>query len=394
MKLKLKEISIKLASNQFIFLGISFALCLIISIQSLSLGVNDFWGGNHTHYNNFLIFKNSYNHLIQNKNLYEYYSSEYADLYKYSPTFAFFMFPLYLLPDSIGLIIWNLLNFFVLYYSIYTLKTIEHHKKFFLIFYLIFELILTTQNSQSNAIIAGLTIMVFNLLEKGKYAKASFFIALGSLIKIYSIIGILLILLYPNKLKSVFYFTVWLILFLFLPLLVTHFHNLVWQYENWFTLLKLDQNESVGMSVFAYTKFLIPSNYYKAITLLFGLIMLLSPLLKFSLYTNQIFKTNYLSLLLIWMVVFNYKAESPTYIIAMSGVGIWFFSTKQQKIDVILILLNLMFTSIWVTDIIPRTLKNNFIDINYIKSFFPILIIIKLYYNLITMNNKWILKIS
>ena len=187
----------KIVSNQRNVFGLLILIALAISIQRIGLGVKNFWGGEYTHYNNYVIFKYSFLHLIENTNLYNYYPNEYGDLFKYSPTFALFMGCFYALPDTIGLFIWNVLNILVLYYAIISLKAIEPSKSIFIIFFVLFELILSTQNSQSNALIAGLTILAYNMLEKGKNIYASFFIVLGTFIKLYSIAGCILLLLYP-----------------------------------------------------------------------------------------------------------------------------------------------------------------------------------------------------
>jgi hypothetical protein len=44
-------------------------------------------------YNNYIIFKQSFTHLYNHQDLYGAYSSEYWDLYKYTPTFAVLMAP-------------------------------------------------------------------------------------------------------------------------------------------------------------------------------------------------------------------------------------------------------------------------------------------------------------
>lgn len=387
MTFKLKDIALYLQTNQWVIVALSFLLAFLISLQNLSLGLNNFWGGQHTHYNNFLIFKKSFSHLIENKNLYEYYLTEYADLYKYSPTFASIMVFFSYLPDSIGLFIWNFLNIFTLYYALYSIKSIDPSRKIVLVLYFLFEIVLSTQNSQSNCMLAGLTIMTFNMLERGKKHLATLFIVLGFYIKIYSLVGILLLLLYPNKLKSIISFSAWLVLFFLLPLLVIDFPNLIWQYENWYSLLKIDQNESIGMSVYAFTQFVLPLNSFKFITLMFGVVILFTPLLKFKQFTNAMFRLQYLTLLLIWIVVFNYKAESPTYVIAISGIGIWLFASTKSKTNMLFAILTLLFTSLWFTDLVPNSIKNNFVDLKFIKSFFPILILIKLYFDLMFKKN-------
>ena len=88
----------------FIILGIA------ASAQSLLLSSKNQSERKYTHYNNYVIFKQSFFHLIDHKDLYAPYPDEHWDLYKYSPTFAFFFGIFALLPDSIGVMLWNLLN--------------------------------------------------------------------------------------------------------------------------------------------------------------------------------------------------------------------------------------------------------------------------------------------
>lgn len=46
------------------------------------------------------------------------------------------------------------------------------------------------------------------------------------------------------------------------------------------------------------------------------------PLFRIQHWKNSAFRLLYLSLLLVWIVIFNHKAESPTYVIAVCGVAI------------------------------------------------------------------------
>src|SRR6202142_442658 len=61
-------------------------------------------------YNNFRIFKFSFYHLIQGKDIYQLFPDDHWDLYKYSPGFALCFGLLSWIPDTIGLLLWNLIN--------------------------------------------------------------------------------------------------------------------------------------------------------------------------------------------------------------------------------------------------------------------------------------------
>jgi len=66
--------------------------------------------------------------------------------------------------------------------------------------------------------------------------------------------------------------------------------------------------------------------------------------------------------MLIWMVIFNHKAESPTYIIVMSGIGIWYWSQQPASMtDRVLLILSFLLITMSVSDLVPAPVRNGFI---------------------------------
>ena len=374
-------------SKEYFVVGFLMLICALISMQGILQGPKDYWGGTYTHYNNYVIFKQSFIHLAENKNLYDFYLHEHADLYKYSPSFALLMAVFYALPDWVGLFLWNLLNMMVLYLGIKGLPKLTWQTKIAILMVLFFELITATQNTQSNALLAGLIMLAYNQFERGKTRLASLFLIIGIFIKIYSVVGCLLFLFYPDKLKSLAYMLLWSVLIFLIPLLVVDFSSLLKQYQNWYVLLRQDQSESIGMSIYIYTQLFLPSNSYKIITLLFGSVLLLGPLVKWSSYSNQQFRFYYMALILLWIVLFNHKAESPTYIIAMTGVALWYTGAKKEIFNKILLWGTVFFCSLWFTDLVPKGIKG-FVDPVYVKAFFPALVLGVVYAQLISTKEQ------
>jgi hypothetical protein len=70
--------------------------------------------------------------------------------------------------------------------------------------------------------------------------------------------------------------------------------------------------------------------------------------------------------MLIWVIIFNHKAESPTYIIAVTGVGIWYFANTGYRSYRARIWHNLTLTAVFVftclspTDIFPSYIIHYF----------------------------------
>jgi hypothetical protein len=85
-----------------------------------------------------------------------------------------------------------------------------------------------------------------------------------------------------------------------------------------------------------------------------GLIFILLPLCWFRRFRTQERRIQFLSLILIWMVIFNHKAESPTFIIAVSGAGLWYFTSRRNKLNDALMIMCILFTQLSATDLFPE----------------------------------------
>jgi hypothetical protein len=106
----------------------------------------------------------------------------------------------------------------------------------------------------------------------------------------------------------------------------------------------------------------------KTWVLLFGALLLALPLMLWKRYSMYSFRVLWLASLLVWLVIFNHKAESPTFIIAVAGVGIWYYSKSRGIIDLILIVLAFIFTILSATDIFPNHIQDNFFDPFVVKA--------------------------
>ncbi|RYF98941.1 MAG: DUF2029 domain-containing protein, partial [Chitinophagaceae bacterium] len=74
----------------------------------------------HHTFNNYSIFKYVYWHTVDLQNLYNNYP-EYLDSNHYGPLFSIFIAPFALLPDGLGMILWNVANVLLLLWGIYSL---------------------------------------------------------------------------------------------------------------------------------------------------------------------------------------------------------------------------------------------------------------------------------
>ncbi len=369
-----------------VFLGV---FVLIASLQSyfapLSMAPNNL---EYTRYNNYIIFKQSFFHLIQNKDLFILYPQEHWDLYKYSPSFALLFAPFALMPDLVGLMLWNAVNAFAIFLVFRHLPNINDRSKLYMLWFVFLELFTCLQNEQSNGIMAGLIIGAFILLERKQFFLATLCIVFSVYIKIFGVVAFALLLLYPGKLRSILYSIFWAVLLACLPLIVVSFSQLKLLYISWGQMLANDHSISDGLSVIGWFNRWFSFYPDKLYVLLGGIALFCIPLLRLKLYKEYHFRIMMLASILIWVIIFNHKAESPTFVIAISGVALWYFSIKREKVDLVLLILAFAFTIMSPTDFYPPFVRNEIFKPYVVKAVPCILIWAKLIYDAMVYNEK------
>ena len=372
----------KIRFNHVVFLYLLIAIIASIQCYFGSMDFSDHLERGYHNYNNYILFKNSFFHLIQGKDLYIPYLNEQWDLYKYSPTFSLIFGLLAYLPDFIGLLFWNLLNTIPLLIGFIQLRGISVNNKVYTLLFCSIELLGSLQNSQSNGLMAALLILTFTSLENRRYFLATLLVVFSVFLKIYGGIGLVLFLFYPSKTRLLLYTIFWFLLLGILPLVAIDLNQLLYLYKSWDMLLKADQGNSTGISVMGILKSWLKFNISKNIITFVGIILFFLPLLQIRKYKIYDFRLLVLCSTLIWVIIFNHKAESSTYIISISGIAIWFFSQTKTRINIILLILAFIFTTLSSGDLFPHFIKEEFINPYNIKGLFSVVIFGKIFYEL------------
>ena len=336
----------------------------ILLLSKIQLEPNGPW---YTKYGNYVIFKQSYFHLIHQQDLYAWYLKEQWDLFKYSPAFALFFGLFAYLPDAVGLTLWNLLNAFCIAIAIRQLPLLDSRAKISILLFIFIELSISLQNVQSNALVAGLLILAFVRLEKGHYFLAALFITLTVFIKIFGVLAFVLFLFYPGKGKLMAYTAVCFATMALLPWVIISFDQLKFLYTSWFHLLLNDHSAPMYLSVMGWLTTWFHLTIDKNQVILTGLMIFTLPFLRWNRYDERSFRLLMLCSILLWIVIFNHRAESPTFIIAMAGVGIWYFAKSRNTVDLLLATMAFIFTSLSRTDIFPLGIQKDFFDAYSIK---------------------------
>ncbi len=335
-----------------------FAIYLILAIIA---GYKQY---HHHSYNNYLIFKYVYWHTTDLQNLYHNYP-EYFDSNHYGPVFSIFIAPFALLPDGFGCILWNMANVCILLWGIYSLP-ISINKRTIIAWICAHETLTALFSFQFNIALTGIILLSFAYLIKKKEIQSAFFIAFGTLVKLYGIVGLAFFFFSKNKLKFILgCFIAFGVLFA-LPMAISSPAFVIQSYGDWYHSLahKNDLNASLtsfqDISLMGIVRRVsgdvsIPNTPF----LLGGLVLFGLPYLRIDQYKHLGFRLMLLASTLIFTVIFSSGSESPTYIIAFAGVAIWFIVQQKPKKGWIIALFIFAFiiTSLSPTDIFPRPVK-------------------------------------
>lgn len=352
-KNKLSKLSSLLLNRQCV-VAVYLLLALIAGLKQYS----------HHSYNNYLIFKYVYWHTVDLQNLYHNYP-EYQDSNHYGPVFSIFIAPFALLPDGLGCMLWNIANVAILLWGIYSLP-ISLNKRTIIAWICAHEALTALFSFQFNIALTGLILLSFSYLIKKKEVQSAFFIAIGTLIKLYGIVGLAFFFFTRNKFKFIAGCIITFLVLFILPMLISSPSFVIQSYADWYRSLahKNDLNASLTsfqdislMGIVRRTTGNI--NIPNAPFLLAGLTLFGLPYLRINQYKHLGFRLMLLASTLIFTVIFSSGSESPTYIIAFAGIAIWFIVQQKQKKGWVIALFIFAFilTSLSPTDIFPRPVK-------------------------------------
>lgn len=318
----------------------------------------------HHTFNNYLIFKYVYWHTINFQNLYSNYP-EYLDSNHYGPLFSTFIAPFALLPDGLGMVLWNIANVSILLWGIYSLP-ISVNKRTIIAWICAHETLTSLFSFQFNVALTGTILLSFSYLIKKKEVQSAFFIAFGTLIKLYGIVGLAFFFFAQNKLKFIISGLLAISVLFVIPMAISSPAFIIQSYGDWYNSLvhKNDLNASLtsfqdisvmGMARRISGNISIPNAPF----LIVGLVLFCLPYIRINQYKNLDFRMLLLASTLIFTVIFSSGSESPTYVIAFAGVAIWFVIQPNPKKSWIIAMFIFAFllTSLSPTDIFPKAAK-------------------------------------
>lgn len=344
-------------------------------------------------YNNYLIFKNVFWHTWEQKNLYLQYPDLYFDSNHYGVFFSILIAPFAILPDWLGISLWNLANAGLLVFAFSKLP-FSSVKKSWLAWLCLQEYITAAVSLQFNVGLTGLLILSATYIYERKETQSAIAILIGFFVKIYGIVGLSAFFFVKNKMRFILSLMIGTLVFLALPMLISSIDFGLQSYADWHQSLseKNLSNQVLGnrqdYSLMGIVRRVLgDASISNLVFIVPGLIAFGLPYLRWKQYQYLPFQMMILASSLLFLVLFSSGSESPTYIIAVAGVMIWFLLQKSpSKLDIGLLVFVIVLTCFGFSDLFPKFIKEEYIMKYSLKALPCSLVWFKITYELMTKN--------
>ena len=295
-------------------------------------------------------------------------NSKGLDYFLYPPLFNIFFTPFAYLPHIVGAFAWNIFNYVLFYFAIFALpSTLMSLKQKCYSFLFVLPVLCVTQLSfQYNPTIAAIFLLSYSLLNKNSKFSAVGAIALilfSGFTKIYGIFQLALLICYPKFWRNLFFVFIVATVYILLPILqFSSWQELVSCYEQWIGALNSHTDSRIWTSIY----YLKPFNMASYCTIIQLTSLCISALLligNYKRFSSWQFRTQATAIIMGWIILFGSSSEGHTYIIALIGYMLWYWSRIDEikKIDNVLLWSNFILLGLIPIDVIcPRFVSDFF----------------------------------
>lgn len=283
---------------------------------------------------NFMVFADATLDFWQGTSPYtDLFVTQHGRFFLYSPIFTVLFAPFAFLPSWLGPFAWNLFNYTLFYVAIFSLPERFSNREKCNTFLFLFPILGQSLFSfQYNIPVTYLFLFAYTLLEKKRGLWAVLLIMISGCTKIYGIFELALLVCYPRFWRNAGFALLLGGVLLSLPLLKLAPAEFLPYYGEWFHSLSNHQSHTTYESLFHIrflSEWLLP--HFRILQM--GIIGVLA-LLLFSnrkKWSSTTFRAQALGILMGMVVLFSDSAESHTYLIALAGFMLWYWSRHQHS---------------------------------------------------------------
>ena len=341
-----------------VMLGVYLATAVIVAIQRTVLSRE----------NNFWIFREAFAHLRNGSDLYAAYPDIHTDFFKYSPTFALLFGPFAVMPVTVGYALWAGICAFAVWYGVTRLLPANGAAWALGLAWL--AVLGDLQRAQSNALVAGLMVIAWVAYERERQLPAAVAVAAGGFVKLFPLAAGMGALVHRGWLRFCAILVAVLGVGAALPIVAAAPGSLGAQYASWYVIetrdsAPMERYGTGGADLYAglmgQFRVWFGMEWPHWPVQLAGLAVLMLPLvLQRNRFGDHLFRIQLLASLLVFCVLFNHQAESPSYVIAMLGACIWFAASERAGWRTALLVACIVVVNLMSTDLMPRSLYRGF----------------------------------
>jgi len=176
------------------------------------------------------------------------------------------------------------------------------------------------------------------------------------------------------------------------PMLITSPGYIVSNYHDWYFDLLQKNKYNIGPSLQDISLMGLIRNIFgyhqlsNAAVILPGLLLFVTWYIRTKYYKILQYQLLLLASTLIFVIIFSSSSESPTYIIAVCGVAIWFMNLGRPAttLEISLLVFTLILTVFSPSDLFPRSIRVNYVIPYKLKGLPCVLVWFKIIYETLT----------
>lgn len=282
------------------------------------------------------------------------------DEFLYGPLFTILFAPFAFLPPWLGPFIWNIFSFTIFFLSVFKLPhQFNYNQKCKIFFYSLLVLANNLMYYQYNVIVAGIFLLAFTFMESNKMVYAILLIGISGFTKIYGIFQYTMLVLYKRFWKNSLFILIPIsVILLLVPIIHLPKIGIFDLYKLWFHGLQYHSDSRTWQSIF-YIKLLFKTPPIHTVIYQMGsfVLILLFGLLNLKRSQDFSYRAQTTGILMGWLIFFSSAPEIGTYLIAILGYLLWYYTIEKNKFDRILFILNFILLVVVPQDIIcPRSI--------------------------------------
>lgn len=288
---------------------------------------------------------------------------EHGRYFLYPPAFSVLYAPILLLPRWLGPFVWNIGNYTLFWLAVKTLPERFDAYKHRTFLYLLPILLQAVFCYQYNIVVCYLFLFAFTLMEKGKGHWAAILIMLSACTKIYGGIQLAMLLMYARPWRNIGIAAVSGAVFLALPAINTAFDSPLSLYGKMADMLST-HNDAVDYVGILYARglkpLLLPNHYLVQGGVL--LLLAIGFLARYKRWGDAAFRTQCLAVLMGFIILFSDCPETHTYLIAIAGWLLAFWTQPERnRLDWLLFWLLFVNFAVLPTDVLCPPKVHEFI---------------------------------